>query len=1364
MNIFSELLKKNLLKNQYSTYLNYKDQLKKINENNINYDELFFYNFSFVYNKMILWQPIKKYQKFLENNLNLIQSKLNQNKLFYHNFYKPYLFYFKNNFFINFFIPFKKIRGNEIFEFKNIKNINTLDDLNNIQFQKNSKNLYNLKYLYYQLLHINSENKNKLTKTNNSLFLEKNQKNYNLRFLNLLEKISFKNINNENIELFSEFFNFNYYKICYIINHKSVYDLNEFKYSIKKFIIIKNIKDIIPINLLKNSIELNFLEKIISNNFNNLNQDKKQQVNNLLLNKNNINKSYLQQKNKNFLNIKNIRNLWRSIYIFQWKLINNYRYLIFTLEWWNLVTKYFFTLSPVVREEIKDLNKIYKDHLQSQLKKNTLKSNRKIFNNILKFFDLQLENQLLNNLFSKNQNIFFEEIRNFENNYSFTSLREYTKLNFSNYKNFYIIFNIFNLFIIYNILFFFIYNLPTIIGSRWLYLWFQTELLKDLISMSWTEKQFFAIYKKRKYPSRKKSKALSVSDWDYFKYFVMYPKIQLWFLRAKTLEINTEENDLLKKSIITNKQLYKEYLQKNNSIFFENARHENYLDKLGKISKNKLILTQNNCPNIILIDKLHKLSSFFHSNFPKFPLLQIHSLYKIERTFPQALLLIGKIEIGKFYLVKKLALDSGRHLIWIDLDYFMFSPLEEILKLEKSYTEDEFYYYSFIEIDASTSIAMKKLGILKNIIKNIGPSIVWIPEIERLGVKTYNLGYKLESNKLFGNIRDIFDIFLEILDEILLNNTKKENISEKTIIVGGTYCPEKLDPAFISINRFHHILNIRIFSRKQRQSQIRLLCQNKNFIEKKLYSDDYAENEILQRTMGYNHRELTCLVNEFFLLTITWNVNLINTNLARLALDRHSRGYSAIENNTYVLKDWDILCYKVGKGIVQALFSNRQKLEPIYLRYDLIQGRSYYLGKVFLDLPNNVLKEFTIICHLLICFAGIAGRDFYRTFYQRDFYVLRSEASKEVEDDINVIHELSQFLSNNFSWLSIFGEKNQKNIKCAYNEYIHVKNDEKIKTWTTPRQRPKFKWSNRREHVIFASIQRMQNTMQLFDLKYKISSYYNKKPYILFDVNHDDFKMSEVNLELLRLHEPYNKNKFKQIYYTFPEEIKFFIPHIEEKINADFQVINEQEIYENKIMDNTFHSRAIRYFQEKKIFWNRESIINLYKIYASHREDDLPYPNEHLRELIPLSRYASEFDTYQPIIEDVLEDNLELKKKIAKEKEAEKKREFKGDTFGFFKKWQKAGLFLNRTYLEEIEEINQFYTKEIRNERILKSAYLSLPIIENNVVISMIFECYEYLILFFVKNEIKFFNILNDLVKKEILFPEEIINLFQEDK
>ena len=959
-------------------------------------------------------------------------------------------------------IFFPPIWQNEKIYFNSMKMFNEI--LLNSQFSKtNTLSLFN--FLYYS----------KLSYKKNLNFYSKKKKTHNLTYTQLIKNKFIENFflsnnqltifypklnKNSNIKsqiykifLSKKFEKFNYRKLIFL--HK--FDLNKLFTSLVKFNSVfyetKNLKknylekthsiqnllkkkNVHQINDLKKKLLYEFFRKIKNENNQIVNwinklfilkSNSKKNLIDIILNNNRNKKKFNDEKKISFsinpiklIPQAKIRQTFKKSV--KWTLFQKYILWFFTFKCWKYFKNIFLNLFSELLLNINDqFNYILPIILQNKIKK---------LEYLLKILLFDLKNRILGNSFENWNLRLLKQINKQSNNqqiiwpsFPFNLVIKWNKQYIATIS-----------FIIF-IYFVFQKYFSSLLGSDYFELWRSFEIIQSLTDSSRGRHLNNLIHNNS--IQFTKSENLLMHLFRNLKHYIKNVKFYLFtkkkikklLINNKGVDLSRRERKLLVQSLITNKSIEQyrrsRFTSNNNSIIFQfgnpivkQQKLKNYLENLTENYQKNLV----NYPfyQFYLAENLVFLSSWQKTTFLPIP-WQINTLkstlYKkpvpleLRLFSSKGILLIGSLETGRSYLVKNLAANS-------------FVPLIKISINKLLYNKPDIITESWMNILMES---LRRLNLILELAKKLSPCIVWMQNIHELNVNRSTQNVESDPTFLLG-------IFLKYF-QTGFNKKNNHNI----VIIGSTHFPKKVDPALISPNRLDRLINIRMFNILQRQKKISILLYSKS--SEYFYSKNKKSciNEFGYRTIGYNARDLSGLINEILLISIVQNRTIIEKNTIRLAFHRQALGSTYINNKINFTQNYGILFYKVGKVLVQNLFLKNSSRNPLYFGNDLWKKKFYYLSKWYLEpsIFESTIKELTILPHILGCLAGLAARD--------SWFILKNKPDnlisldKYAENDFYLACNILESLLIEFSWLEIFEKKNT-NKKNNFNFQFQSKN------------------------------------------------------------------------------------------------------------------------------------------------------------------------------------------------------------------------------------------------------------------------------------------------------------------------------------
>jgi hypothetical protein len=663
----------------------------------------------------------------------------------------------------------------------------------------------------------------------------------------------------------------------------------------------------------------------------------------------------------------------------------NYKFWFFTREWWEYSIQLF--------AETFEKNFII---IVSYFSYSGNKAIGLLRNNFINFYENKRNLYFYNSKW--NSRFFFDDKEKIILKFSWSDYKVIQNLNDLNWA-------IFSL-IIFVLLFYQNY-FSIFIGSDSMNLWTYFENIKYLTDTS-RALRFAELLHRNKMQLTKTENFLIyfVSNLKHYTrnirfYLVTKKKLKKWLLSNKSLDLSRRKRNLLVQSLITPTrikeygfQFYSQPKILNNQLFGYHRNSQQGLSYLRYVSR----MFQKNLVNysLHLADKwlffasLQKIISSqtlqqtknFNPRFQKIPLP-----LQLGLSCSKGILLIGPIESGRSYLMKNFAADSSVPLLGISINKLMYNKPDVIT---------ESWMNILIE-------SLRRLNLILDLAKGMSPCIIWIRNIHQLDVdrSTQNI----ESDPTF-----LLGILLKHFQTDSLKIRAKNNI----IMIGSTNLPKKVDPSLISPDRLDRILNIRLLNTYQRKNQFPILLNRNNLqLDKNLL----YFNEFGFRTMGYNIRDLAALTNEISLISLTKNKSFVHDDIIKLAFNRQVLGFSHINNKPNYQQNFKILLYKIGRAIIQNIIIQGFATNPLNISNYLWKRKFYYLSKWYLEpsIDDSIIKESTILVHILGCLAGIAARD---SWFLLEKDVTKSiSLDKSIENDLDLASSILETFLSDFPWL-----------------------------------------------------------------------------------------------------------------------------------------------------------------------------------------------------------------------------------------------------------------------------------------------------------------------------------------------------------
>jgi hypothetical protein len=484
-------------------------------------------------------------------------------------------------------------------------------------------------------------------------------------------------------------------------------------------------------------------------------------------------------------------------------------------------------------------------------------------------------------------------------------------------------------------------------------------------------------------------------------YLITEKILNNWLQNNKNLDLSRRKRNLLVQSLITPTRIkeygFQSYSQSkisNNNLFGYHTNSQEGLSYLRYVSrilnKNLVNYSVHRAGKWILFASVQKIifsqtlqqAKHFNPKFQKIPIP-----LQLGLSCSKGILLIGPAETGRSYLMKNLASDSSVPLLGISTDKLMYNKPDVIT---------ESWMNILIE-------SLRRLNLILDLAKGMSPCIIWIQNIHQLDVNRSTQNIESDPTFLLG---------------ILLKHFRTDDLGTRTknntIIIGSTHVPQKVDPSLISPDRLDRILNIRLFNTYQRKIKIPILLNRNNL---QLDQNLLYLNELGSRTMGYNLRDLVALTNEISLINLTKNKSFVYDDSIKLAFNRQVLSFSHTNSKPDYQRSMQILLYKIGKAIVQNILIKGFAANPLNISNYLWKRKFYYLSKWYLEpsIDDSIIKESTILVHILGCLSGIAARDSW--FLSKKDSKKSISLDKFVENDLDLAFSVLETFSSDFPWL-----------------------------------------------------------------------------------------------------------------------------------------------------------------------------------------------------------------------------------------------------------------------------------------------------------------------------------------------------------
>nr|YP_009922657.1 Ycf2 [Wiesnerella denudata]QNA49805.1 Ycf2 [Wiesnerella denudata] len=1310
-------------------------------------------------NKEILFNPIKTKQllQSLKKKKNLTFVDFLQNAQL--NYNNQFIFHLEKKNSKDFILLYLRLLT--FFFNKNKKSYLSINDINFFKEKKNNN------------IFIQSKLSNVLLVNNSYKIFDKTK---NLFFSNF---IKFKNsFIPTKLYNFSNIISFPFFKeknIEIFFNNQYVFEKNSLKKKDLKLLIQKTLQANINNIYIKPYYKIVFFQLL--NNLNNNNYKTLKWISQFIFYSKKLNYKFynkIEKKNNNtifFYKKKKIKtiNFFEKNNFFQ-----IYNSWFFTLEWWEYNT---YILLQILQEgffQVKD----FFEYLTNKNNKIIVKilNSKKIDFRILSFNNSKLKWNLR----------FFNEI-NYKKNYLLNFVWcDFIFINYCNNLHWFIFSLVGFIFLYYQ------KSFSIFIGSDFFHLWKNFQIIQYLTDTS--RSVYFTKLIRRNKTSLNKTENLLTYFFQNLTHYITNIQFYLltkknlkkWLINNKSLDLSRRERKLLVQSLITYHKIKKYGLESNsNEQFFNsdfgyqitNQQGVLYFQYLAEFFKKNLINNPLDLANKwivfsfwqkIFFSKILWQRKNFELNFQNIPVPLQFGL-----SYSKGILLIGPIETGRSYLIKNLAAESYVPLFKISINKLLYNKPDVIT---------ESWMNILIE-------SLRRLNLTLDFAKKMSPCIIWIQNVHQLNVN--RLTQNVESDPTF-----LLGILLKYFQTDLSQTKKKHNI----IIIGSTHLPKKVDPALISPNRLDKIINVRLFNISQRKKQFPLLLKRKKFQLKK---NLFFFNEFGSRTMGYNLRDLAALTNEVLLISITKNKSFIDSNTLKFAFHRQIFGLTYTNNKLNFEKIFKIVIYKIGKTIIQNILIKNCSINLLNIGNVLWKKNFYYLSKWYLEpsIDESIIKELTILTHVLGCLAGTAARDSWVLLEKKEQKSLPID--KLVENDFTLTFSILESFFSEFPWLEIcqnnfvnykknkiiqFPTKNSLNIMqngifaIVNKKFLYTQNDLQHKlsvfhqincnkkeiyefknTSWSPRfwrlsffrshlfdwiKRPndfefsyKFGFSKKKEYFFSGNLQKKNNYGQFIEKKKKEQLLYER---ILPRIRRRNVQELESQFEEILLEEQFEILGFFQLSTQFPME---------------YQLYNKPRLFIGKriLWDPIGLFSQIRHsvFSRREFFVDEEMLRRLYVTYGARRERERSRSSQKIKQFFLcrgynkdlISKLSIRWWNQLPINE---KQNIETLKRI--------------EHIGIQLKRPQifTPVYLYQRWLIE-NSPEKFFRFELLNHR-QKWLKVNSFLLNDSFIYTTLLESYEYLLHFFMANQKLLKQMTKILLKKGWLFENEIENIIHQTK
>nr|YP_009667807.1 Ycf2 [Porella perrottetiana]QCW58582.1 Ycf2 [Porella perrottetiana] len=854
-------------------------------------------------------------------------------------------------------------------------------------------------------------------------------------------------------------------------------------------------------------------------------------------------------------------------------------------------------------------------------------------------------------------------------------------------------------------------------------------------------------------------------------YLLIKKKLEKWLMINKSLDLSRRKRNLLVQSLITHTRIKrygfqsypKQKLFNNESVYRGNSQQGlSYLQYLVGVFKKNLV----NYPSYladkwIFFASLQKILSSqtlrqtkrFNPRFQKIPIPLQFGL-----SCSKGILLIGPIETGRSYLIKNLAADSYIPLLGISINKLLYNKPDVIT---------ESWMNILIE-------SLRRLNLTLDLAKGMSPCIIWMRNIHQLDV-----------NRSTQNIESDPTFLLGILLKHFQTDSTKKRIKNNIIIIGSTHVPKKVDPSLISPDRLDRIINIRLFNTLRRSNQFPILL-NKNNLQ--LKKNLLHFNDLGSRTVGYNMRDLAAFTNEISLISLTKNESFVYKNTIKLAFHRQVLGFTYTNNRPNFRRNFKILLYKIGRAIIQNILIEGSPINPLNISNYLWKRKFYYLFKWYSEpsIDESIVKESTIIVHVLGCLAGIAARDSWFFSEKKDSSDTSIPLDKSVENDLDLAFSILESFSIEFPWLETcktqfinYRQKKPKTFSTnslnimqsgifaiANRSFVHTHNDSEYESLVSQqriinRKGCEFKktaWSPRFWRLSFSRSHLFNWIKRPNDFEFFHNFRFSKKN-DLERKNHYDPLMDREKEQLLyeRILPRVRKRNVRELEYQFEkilleeqfEILGFFRPSTQYQM--EHQLGNEPRLFIGKriLWDPTGSLSRIRHFvfSRRDFFVDEEMLRRLYVTYGVRRERERSLSSHRIKRFFVCRGYNKDL-VNKLSVRWWNQLPIDQKQNIYTLKHIEK--------IGIRLKHPQifTPVYLYQRWL--IENIPEKFSRLkllTHRNRWLK---INKLLLNDSFTYTTLLESYQYLFEFFLSNKLLLNQMIKILLKKKWLFQNEI--------
>lgn len=857
-------------------------------------------------------------------------------------------------------------------------------------------------------------------------------------------------------------------------------------------------------------------------------------------------------------------------------------------------------------------------------------------------------------------------------------------------------------------------------------------------------------------------------------YLLTKKNLNNWLINNKSLDLSRRKRNLLVQSLIIPTrireygfQFYSQPKISRNQLFGYRRNPQqglSYIRYLSKMFEKRLVnYSFNLADKWIFFASLQKIISSqtlqqtknFNPKIQKIPI----SL-QLGLSCSKGILLIGPVESGRSYLIKNLAADCSVPLFGISINKLMYNKPDVITE-------------SWMNILIQS---LRRLNLTLDLAKGMSPCIIWIRNIHELDVNRSTQNIESDPTFLLGILLKHFQI-----------NSLKTRTKNNIVMIGSTHVPKKVDPSLVSPDRLDRVLNIRFLNTYQRKNQFPILLNRNNLQLNKNLS---YFNEFGSRTLGYNIRDLVALTNEISLISLTRNELFVYNDIIKLAFHRQVFGFSHTNNKSNYKQNFKILLYKTGRAIIQNIMMEGSTTNPLNISNYLWKKKFYYLSKWYSEpsMNDSIIKESTILVHVLVCLAGVAARDSW-FLLEKDSHTSIS-LDKSVENDLDLAFSILETFSMDFpsletcetQFLNYHKERPKKFLTRNFSNIMHsgidaITNKNILNTPTNSHYESLFS----KNKILNQKICELKNTAwspRFWRLSFSRSHLFNwiKRPNDFESFNTLGF-LKKKNVGERNQHDQITSKSKEQLFYEriLPRVRKRNVEELESQFEnilleeqfeilglfgsstqyqMEYQLDNKPKLFVGKriLWDpiSSFFPNRHFVFSRREFFVDEEMLRRLYITYGVRRERERSLSSNRIKRFFICRGYNKD-----------LINNLSIRwwNQLPMDHK---------QNIYTLKRIEKIGIRLKRpqiftpVYLYQrwlIENIPEKFSRlDLLNhrDRWIKMNKLWLT---DSFTYKILLESYQYLFEFFSANKILLTEVTKTLLIKKWIFQEEIVNI-----